>query len=189
LWLHGGLISDTYSGTVFGNLLPTLAKIVLYGILWFAPLLTLTFLQAVVMPVHSEWLSGAVRLSLVLSVLLVIYSAMHGKRSVQRTTPLWKRMRVGMSIALLLCASALFLSLHVFLWPGEILQQMQTAISPKAWVWNPQRDDPSAYRYFFKLNCGSKLTDPSSWGDWSGGTTNSGDYGEVSWYKRKPFDP
>lgn len=161
LWLHGGLISDQYGGLVFGRLLPTLSLVVTYGVLWIAPVITLTFLQAVVMPVHSEWLSGSVRLALVLVVVLVGYSAIQraGRRKTKKI--FLSFIRTDRVIAAVVCSVALFASFHVFLWPGELLQRAQAYAAPSSMVWDPNEDDGETYRSFLGMTCG--LSHDSSW--------------------------
>jgi hypothetical protein len=143
LWLHGGLISDSYSARVFGRLLSVLSSVVLYGVLWIAPLLTLTFMQAVVMPVHSEILSSAVRFSVLIACSLVGYSAyqLHSKQKLkQKDQPPRAKFKefvntlysswVKLLMPVCLIGTSLFLSLHVFLWPGEALQRAQASLAP-----------------------------------------------------------
>lgn len=171
LWLHGGLITDHYSAPAFGRLLPVLSQLVLYGVLWLAPVLTLTFVQAVVMPVHSEWLSGAVRVSLIIVVLLVMYSAVQRRAKGNAPQRKWQTIRLDWCVAGAICMFGTYLSLHVFLWPSESLQRLQAAIAPSAMVWDPAVNDRSTYRHFFGLHCGSDPENP-----WSHSVDSTGEY-------------
>jgi uncharacterized protein YjbI with pentapeptide repeats len=163
LWLHGGLISDQYSSGISGRWLSAMSQVVLYGVLWVAPVFALTFLQAVVMPVHSEWLSNSVRLSLIIVVLLVGYSAFQRYIKEKSAKPKWLRVRLGGCIAGSICTFGMYLSLHVFLWPGEALQWLQAEVVPASSVWEPTVDSSTVYRSFFGLSCG--VSNANGW--WS----------------------
>lgn len=182
LWLHGGLISDHYSSPIFGRLLPFLSKVIVYSVLWLAPVLTLTFIQAVVMPVHSEWLSSAVRISLVIVVLLVAYNAMQRHANYENLKIKWKKIRLDRCVAGVICSVGMYLSLHVFLWPGESLQRIQTALMPSDMVWDPALDSTNTYRYFLGFKCG--ISDNS---EWEYQDVDTYEYGNNGWYKREPF--
>jgi hypothetical protein len=185
LWLHGGLISDQYSSGVSGRWLSAMSQVVLYGVMWVAPVLTLTFLQAVVMPVHSEWLSSSVRLSLFIVVLLVGYSAFQRYIKEKNAKPIWRRVRFGGCIAGSICAIGMYLSLHVFLWPGEIIQRAQAAVFPSAMVWDPDTDTRNTYRFFLGLHCGIPSDDPWAY---TYVDNSKAKYGELAWTTRKPFN-
>jgi uncharacterized protein YjbI with pentapeptide repeats len=202
-WIQGGLVSDTYGSAVFGRLLATLAYLVLYGVLWLAPLATLTLMQAVVMPVHSEWLTGSIRVSMILACLLVGYSAfqLHLKSNantftkvglegtsksiniLQKTFAIFARWLAPGSLIFV----SLFLTNHVFLWPGELLQRLQADIATTTSVWNPEVDKTTTYREFLGLTCGIK--NDSEQYKWIDTTVDTGVYGYNNFsYDRKPFD-
>jgi uncharacterized protein YjbI with pentapeptide repeats len=149
LWLHGGLVSDVHSASVFGRTLSQAAEFVLYSIMWIAPLLTLLFVQAVLMPVHSELLSNTLRVALLLASAIVghgvfravsVYSSDVRKKASSGKVSISKRLSVlgvrpMMSITTLVVLGGLVLSFHVLLWSGERLQVGQSRFL----LWSEQK--------------------------------------------------
>jgi uncharacterized protein YjbI with pentapeptide repeats len=159
IWLHGGLVSDIYSESIFGRFLSRFSEAVLYFVLWVLPVLTLLFVQAVVMPVRSEWLSSIVRVSLLLSVLVVVMSITQLRElrnsNLEQIKPTFLQrinsrlvtifLRPIVLIGLFNSVGAVLLSTHVFLWPGEWLQSLQSRdwlLTSFVW-YGPKKDNPS----------------------------------------------
>jgi uncharacterized protein YjbI with pentapeptide repeats len=167
IWLHGSLTTDIHDTTDSTRWLSRLAKTIVYTVLWISPLLTLVFIQAVVMPVHSEWLSSTVRLSLLCTCFIVASSIRHDFRdhSLRNTetpktvTTRWfyalrKYVQRPMNVlGSTVTAGVLFFSWLVFLWPGERLQVWQSRIAPKSLLWSYEdygkREGPT----FLRLPC------------------------------------